>query len=84
MCEASKNHLLKDLEDIQIAHRHQSEREFQPLAVGISKVVLGFEAKRNALLHTVEEFLYQKVEDARMYGSILESVLNWRVYWRVY
>jgi hypothetical protein len=74
VCEASRNHLLKDLEDIQIAHRHQSEHEFQPLAVGILRVVLGVKTKKNGLLQTVEECHRQKVKDARVYESVLESV----------
>jgi hypothetical protein len=28
VCEASRNHVLKDLEDIQIAHHDVSEHEF--------------------------------------------------------
>jgi hypothetical protein len=68
--------LLKDLEDIQIAHRHQSEHEFQPLAVGIFRVVLGLKAKRNALLHVVEVCLHRKVKEARVYESVLCGVLE--------
>ena len=43
--------------------------------------------KSNAFLHKVEEYLYQKVKDARMYESILK--MYWRcigdvleIYWR--
>jgi hypothetical protein len=76
VCEAFRNHLLKDLEDIQIAHRHQSEHEFQPLTVGIFRVVLGLKAKRNALLHAVEVYLHRKVKEARVYESVLCGVLE--------
>ena len=69
MCDAFTNHLLKDLEDIQIAQRHLSEHESKPLAVGVLRVVLGVKTKRNALLHAMEEYLHQKVIDAGVYES---------------
>ena len=68
--------MLKDLEDIQIAHHHQSEHEFQSLAVGIVELVLGVKTKRNALLHTVDGYHHQKVRDAKIHESVYESVLK--------
>ena len=74
MCSASRNHSLKDLEDIQIVHHHQSENKLQPLAVGVVGLVLDVKLKRNAFRHTVEKDLHQKVEELRMYESVFESV----------
>ena len=43
--------------------------------------------KRNSLLHTVEEYLHQKVIDIGVYESGFGEWFRrvyWRVYWRVY
>ena len=46
------------------------------MAIGTVGVVLGMKTKVNAFLHKVEEYLHQKVNDAREYESVLESVLE--------
>jgi hypothetical protein len=45
------------------------------------------QTKTNALLQTVEEYLHQKVKDARMYESVSESVygsFHWSVHGSVF
>jgi hypothetical protein len=90
VCEASRNQLLRDLEDIQIARHHRSEYEFWPSAVGIIAVVLGVKTKRNALLYTVEECLSTKrSQTPDCIGDFIEACIedliedcieDWRVF----
>jgi hypothetical protein len=65
-CIRKSLELPQDLADIQISQRHQSEYDFQSLAVGVLGVVLGVQTERNTLLHTVGDIFHQKVKGARM------------------
>ena len=40
------------------------------------EVGIGVKTKRNAFLHNVGEYLYQKVNNVRMYEIVFESVLE--------